>query len=62
VSASPEELVAVGALEEVGEPFVRCGRDAVAGLLFIDLDELAAATHAGGFTSVKDVLDSWDKV
>ena len=55
VGAFPEELVAVAAFEEVVEPFVGAGRDAVAGLLFIDLDQLTAATHAAGFIGVRKV-------
>ena len=53
--AFPEELVAVGAFEEVVEPFVSAGRDARAGLFFVDLDQFAAAPHAAGFIGVREV-------
>ena len=55
VGAFPEELVAAGAFEKVVEPFVGAGRDAVAGVFFIDLDELAAATHAAGLVGGRKV-------
>ena len=55
VGAFPEELVAVGAFEEVVQPLVGAGRDAVAGLLFIDLDELSAASHAARFVGGREV-------
>ena len=55
VRAFPEELVTVGAFEEVVEPLVGAGRDARPGLLFIDVDEFAAAPHAAGFIGVRKV-------
>ena len=60
MGAIPEQLTALGAFEELVEPFVGARRDAVPDFFFVDFDELTPAAHAAGLICFREVEFSTD--